>query len=359
MKLANLKSTLLRVVVVAGAVGLATQIFRVACGPSPMLARAEDRKVADTVLSPGSDRRADPPNGAFVSGTAIVEPRDGIVRVAGDASGRVVEVLVRAGQRVTAGEALVRLEQSGAKARVAAAEAELAGARADLAAAGSGRSEDVEAAQSELEAARARAALSQDGADRALKLGGTLSEAERLRQTLAAQADAAAARSAASRLQATRTGARPELRASVAARVKGAQARLEQAQSDLRGLTIFSPRDGDVLEVLVKPGERYDPQSGGAVLLGDQRSMVVRMEVDERAIGFVRVGARATVRSPSYPQQDIEAVVVELGQKMGRKKLRGDDPSDPVDVRVREVLLSVPDPRLLVVGQRVDAYVAR
>src|SRR5262249_40631031 len=60
-----------------------------------------------------------------------VERRSGEVRVAAAAIGRIVEVPVRVGDRVAAGDVLVRLDDQEARARVAAAKAEVTARKLD------------------------------------------------------------------------------------------------------------------------------------------------------------------------------------------------------------------------------------
>ena len=65
------------------------------------------------------------------------------------------------------------------------------------------------------------------------------------------------------------------------------------------------------------------------------------------------------VRSPSEPGRDLHGKVVELAARMGGKRTRGDDPSDPLDIRVRDVIVALDPGHQLVPGQRVAAFVER
>ena len=73
----------------------------------------------------------------------------------------------------------------------------------------------------------------------------------------------------------------------------------------------------------------------------------------------VDVGARVLVRSPSEPGRDLQGKVLELAARMGRKRTRGDDRSEPTDVRVLDVIVARDPRRPLIPGQRVATFVER
>src|SRR5262249_56271582 len=73
---------------------------------------------------PAGRAGAGPPGAA--AGLGRVEPLSREIRIAASVPGRIAEVLVRANDKVFAGELLVRLDDEEAAARVAAAEARVA-----------------------------------------------------------------------------------------------------------------------------------------------------------------------------------------------------------------------------------------
>jgi HlyD family secretion protein len=81
------------------------------------------------------------------------------------------------------------------------------------------------------------------------------------------------------------------------------------------------------------------------------------MDVDERDIGRVELGATAIVRAIAFPNHDFRARVVEIGRRMGRKNVRTDDPTERNDTKILEVVLALDAPEGLVVGQRVTSLV--
>lgn len=345
------------VVGVCAAAFLVVQIVTTIRRPNALLARADDAAAAAKLLAPERDQREDIPVGNYATGNGTVEPRDGVVRVAGAVPGRVREVRVRMGAHVSAGEALVVLDSSLEAGRVELAAAELSALEYELVAAGGGRREDVGVAVAEEAAARARERLSLDTLERARKLGTSVTEAEARRADLEAEIAAATASAASLRAQALKQGARSEVRLATRARVRAARARLTLAEAELEQRTIRAPKAGDIIDVLVRPGERYGADGDPAVLLGNADDMTVRMELDERSLLRASVGADAIVRSPSEPGRSIHGKVVELAARMGRKRTKGDDPAEPSDLRVRDVILSLEPGHRLVAGQRVTAFI--
>lgn len=357
MKLAPYASRVRLVLGASAAAFLAFQIARALTAPDPLLARAEDRKEASRVLAPERDERADLPEGKYVVGRGLIEPLGGTVRVATAVAGKVSEVRVTVGRHVEAGEAMVVLESEAESARVEIARADVGAAEAELAGLLGGRSEDILAAEAEESAAAAKAKLSVDVSERTKRLGASATEQERVREAVQVDIDRATQKAASLRAEALRRGARPEAKSAARARVLAARSRLRLAEIELARRTVRAPKAGDVLDVLVRVGEQTAPDGDPIVLLGDLARPTVRMEVDERALARVSVGAKARVRATSHPGKDFGARVVELGQRMGRKKVKGDDSSEPVDVRVREVVLELDPTRELLTGQRVSVFV--
>jgi hypothetical protein len=96
----------------------------------------------------------------------------------------------------------------------------------------------------------------------------------------------------------------------------------------------------EVLQVKVRAGEYYQTGGDPLAVLGDTSRMTVRMDVDERDVGRVVLGAPVVVRASAYPGVDFAGRVVEVGRRMGRKNGRADAPLG------------------LMSGQRTTCYVA-
>lgn len=310
---------------------------------------------------PGTlDERDRPPPAGSVSGNGVIEPARPETRVGAALAGRIAAVAVAEGQRVSPGDVLVEFEQEVEKASLTAAEADVAAARAQLLRSVRGnRSEDVAAALADADTARARADLSRGVLERLEQVqkggGATVDEVERARRQ--AEADAAAARASESRRQAVVAGSRREDVELARAQLAAAEARRDQARATLDRLTVRAPIAGEIMQVKYRVGEYYQPGSDPLVVLGDTSRLTVRMDVDERDIGRVAVGAPLIVRANAFPGRDFTGKVSEIGRRMGRKNVRTDDPTERNDTKILEVVGVLDAPEGLIVGQRVTCYV--
>jgi multidrug resistance efflux pump len=341
---------------------LGTNLVRAVLADEPTRPRPADvARAARSTTEPGDERLA-VPAGNLVGGNGVVEPRDRETRVATSQGGRIARVLVEEGQRVAEGDALIELDAAIEAAALAVAEAELAAAEAELALRVRGsRAEDVLAATAEAEAGYARASLSVGVAERlqtaAQGGGATRDEVERARGQ--AEADRATAAQLEARRRASVSGSRREELVAARARRDAAAARRDQARAQLEVRTIRAPLAAEVLQVKVRAGEYAQPGGDPLVVLGDTTSLRARIDVDERELGRVRVGATARLRVSAWPGVDFAGRVVALGRRMGRKNVRTDDPVERNDTKILEVLVELAPPpaeRPLFVGQRVIAF---
>jgi multidrug resistance efflux pump len=153
-------------------------------------------------------------------------------------------------------------------------------------------------------------------------------------------------------------GSRYEDVAEAKARFAAALARRDQASAVLERMTIRAPLSGDVLRVKFRDGEYYSPVGAEPlVILGDMTTVRVRMDVDERDIGKLEVGAKAFALADAWRGKRFEGHVVEIGRRMGRQNVRTDDPVQRIDTKILEVVLVLDDATVLVPGQRVMSYV--
>ncbi|WP_124223119.1 efflux RND transporter periplasmic adaptor subunit [Tibeticola sediminis] len=215
------------------------------------------------------------------------------------------EVRVREGDRVRAGQVLVRLSDDEARAALAQAEAALLEAR-ERAREQSGVTAPVSAqalAQAEAnlktaerEAERARALVAQgffapqkaDEAERALANARSALEAARV------QARANAPGEVGARL--------------VRTRVEQAESALAAARARLARLNLASPVDAMVLTRHVEPGSMAQP---GRALLGLAAEGPLRIDaaIDEKNLRLVSVGMAAQAVADAYPGQSFAATV--------------------------------------------------
>lgn len=250
-----------------------------------------------------------PPSAGVVADGRVVPVRSAELGVAVPAP--IAEVLVAEGDRVAAGEALVRLDSAaeeadaaGARATVAAAEAGVARAEAARAQAGAQREAAVAAVD------QARAAVTRADATRDALPSGASSAQRR-----AANADVTAA-------EAALEGARANLRAATGARdvaiagvavaradLDRASAGLAAAEEALARLTVTAPFAGTVASLDARVGERAQPGIAIVRVADASGWRIQTTDLDETTVARVAVGARVTIRFDGLPDVEVEGTV--------------------------------------------------
>jgi HlyD family secretion protein len=217
--------------------------------------------------------------------------------------GRVAEVDVREGDRVSAGQVLARLETLEIEARLAQAEAQVAAARARLLELERGsRPEERAQAQAAVAAARTR----RDDAERALVRTRTLLEGGAVSQEQLDQAEAGLAIAVAQhdqaveQLQLVTRGARVEQLAAQEAQVRLAEATVMQVRAALESALVRAPFAGIVTLRHRQPGEIVAAGSP-IVTVMDPHSRWVRIYVRGDEIGRVSLDQPAVILSDSHP----------------------------------------------------------
>jgi HlyD family secretion protein len=287
-----------------------------------------------------------------------VEPLSGAIRVAVPVMGAIGEVLVRANDTVFAGEALVRLVDQEARARLAAAEAQVALRRrvrnkesASSGAAARRRTEDA-VADAEIAASEARSLVDKAAVERRAGRG--------------SDADVEAARLGLTRAQVRLVQQKAELRrieadAPLPTQAEGqlniARSELLVTQAAIEKMTVRAPIDGTILQMNAKPGELASPSATlPLVLLGNVSALRVRAELDERDIEKIKVGQSVSVRAAAFRDREIAGTVSFIAPlvEAGRHNALGQ--RNMTDVDVVEVLISLAEPGPLAVGMKVDVY---
>jgi HlyD family secretion protein len=120
------------------------------------------------------------------------------------------------------------------------------------------------------------------------------------------------------------------------------EAEKKQAEAELARTSVYSPIDGQVLEVHTHPGERVGEE--GIVELAKTQRMYAIAEVYETDIGRVSKGQRATVTSPAL-EGELTGTVEWISLKVAKQDALGTDPAARKDARVVEVKVRLDDSR--------------
>ena len=289
-----------------------------------------------------------------------VESISGEIKIGAPLIAPIAEVLVKAGDKVSAGEPLLRLSDKEAQARVANAQAQVAmrrRARDDQApsskAADRRRAEDA-VAESKRAIGEAQAVL-----DRAVV---------ELRAGRGSPAELDAARAALARAQERLNQHEAELRKVEAdntvplptqaeGQLNLARAELWAAEAAIDKMVVRAPIAGTVLQVNAKAGELATPSaSQPLVLLGDISALRVRAEVDERDFGEIKVGQAVLVRPSAFRGREVAGKVSFIAPLVEPARNNSRLQRNQTDVDIVEVLVELAEPGPLAVGMKADVY---
>lgn len=303
---------------------------------------------------------SEPAPSAAVAAPGIVEPRSESIRIASQLGGKLQRVLVDEGDTVTVGQVLAELVNDDYKARVASAQAELVAREADARRVENG-ARGEERREAEADARQAEADLAHAKADhsRATQLFDekviSRSEMDRAEQTL--RVASARYDSLRERQALIDSAAREEDRARAKAEVVLARARLDEARALLEKTVVRSPIDGVVLRRHARAGESVSTQFDSPIVtLADRSAVRVRMDVDETDVARLKLGQKAYVTADAFGTRRFPGTVVRVGQMLGKKNVRTDEPNERVDQKVLETLIELEDGRDLPIGLRVRAF---
>jgi len=264
-----------------------------------------------------------------------------LVDLAPKVAGRVLEVRVKEGDRVKAGDLLIVLDLGDTALAVERDRHGVESARARLQDLAVG-SRQAEVAAAEAEVADRKAAV--DLATRELqrqelllqKEVGTERDFDRAKTDL--DRAVAAARMSEERLALTREGFRQWQTQQARSEVNRAQSQLRQSEIVARESEMRAPADAVVTHRLVEPGQLLAAGQNGLTLALTGR-LYVRTFIPEARLGRVKHGQAASVTVDSFPGRSFEAVVTEIAP---------DPEFTPKQVETREERVN------LVYGAKVD-----
>ena len=299
----------------------------------------------------------------LIAGPGRVEPASEDIKIGSELSGRLKNVNVEEGDVIHRGEVLAELENADYRAQVESAHANVIAKEAVLRKVinGARRQERAEAWSTVNEAkAVMENAKSESHRRQELFSAGVVSREELDRY--AREADVAQAKYEAAVQQHALVDdrAREEDQAFAEADLKLAHAQLLESQARYDKTFIRSPIDGTVLRKHHRSGESVSNSStvpDPVLTIGDRKTLRVRVDVDETDVSKVILGQRAYVTADAFGNQKFWGHVVRVGQQLGPKNVRTDEPTEKVDTKILETLVELDAGSRLPDGLRVDAFI--
>jgi HlyD family secretion protein len=228
--------------------------------------------------------------------------------------GRVVEVLVREGDRVKAGALLVRLDLGETSIAVEREQAGVRSAQARAADLEAGtRASEVAVVEAEVSDRRAALSLAEKEAERQRFLldrkVGTRRDYDRARTDL--ERARAALKVSQERVQVAREGSRVNQTRAAQAETERAQATLKQSVAIAREGDVRAPADGIIVHRLAEAGQLV-AAGQPAVTMAFANRLYVRTFIPETKLGQVKMGMVARVTVDAYPNREFAARITEI-----------------------------------------------
>jgi multidrug efflux pump subunit AcrA (membrane-fusion protein) len=306
-----------------------------------------------------------PPSTSFsrtVAAVGLVEPAGEDVAISTPVAGLVVEVFVKAEERVEAGDPLFRLDGRDLEAELRLRQAALDVAAARLARLESApRAEEVPAAEARVREADARLADARTQLElvESVRDPRAVRREDVLRRRHAVDAAVAEADRARADLALLRAGAWEEDLAVARAEIGSAKASVARVEADIARLTVAAPSRGAMLKVDVRPGEyaATGRLSEPLMILGVVEPLHVRVDVDEADAWRVRGGMAATASVRGNAKLRAPLSFVRFEPYVVPKRSLSGAPAERVDTRVLQAIYRL-DAGVLPVfpGQQLDVF---
>lgn len=141
--------------------------------------------------------------------------------------------------------------------------------------------------------------------------------------------------------------------------IAAARTKVIEAEARLAKTVVRSPVAGVVLRKRLNAGESFSPENSasGIVTVGDVSALRVRVDVDEADVAKISENQRTFVTADAFGEQKFYGRIVRVGQILGRKNIRTDEPTERVDKKILEVLIQLDANQKLPLGLRVDAFI--
>jgi HlyD family secretion protein len=301
----------------------------------------------------------------LIAGAGRVEPSSENIKLGSEINGKLKRIYVEEGDTVRRGQVLAELENSDYRAQVESAEAEVMQKQAELRKVinGARQQERSEALSS---VAEAQAVMNNAKADmvrrRELFAAGVISREEEDRYEKEYEVAKARYDEMSQHHSLVDADAREEDHAIAQANLQLAQAQLDNARALLEKTYIRSPIDATVLRKHHQEGESVSNSTSAPdpiFTIGDKSALRVRVDVDEADVSKLTLGQRAYVMADAYGDKRFPGHVVRIGEELGRKNVRTDEPTERVDMKILETLVELDKGIELPVGLRVNAYIVK
>jgi HlyD family secretion protein len=318
------------------------------------------RRAHESAASASTLTRSEP---LLIAGPGRVEPYSEDIKIGSELSGRLKSVNVEEGDPIHRGQALAELENADYRAQVESARASVVAKEATLRKVINGaRRQERDQAWSSVNEAKAVMEDAQAELQRRQELfkADVVSREELDRYAREADVSKAKYDEAVQRHALVDDHPREEDRSFAEADLKLAQGQLDEAQARYQKTFIRSPIDGVVLRKHHRSGESVSNSSttpDPILTIGDRKTLRVRVDVDETDVSKVQIGQKAYVTADAYGTKKFWGRVVRLGQQLGPKNVRTDEPTERVDTKILETLVELDPGADLPDGLRVDAFI--
>jgi len=252
------------------------------------------------------------------------------IELAAKVVGKVAWIGVDKGDKVKAGQVLVRLEDDEYRARVLESQGNLAMLKAKLAEAVHGsRPEEIAKAKADLEQARADQENARVTLERTRDLVNQRVLSKQALDDAQARYDGAVAKvgSFERSYELVRLGPRVEEIDALRAQVNQAQGTLDYAQVQLENTIIRAPIDGTILERNVEKGEFVTTgfvgdkgAKGYVVSLANLHELDVELDISQNDFGKLGATQPGIVTTDAYPDRKYQGVIREISPEANRQK---------------------------------------
>ena len=296
-----------------------------------------------------------------LAGAGVFEPQSENISIGAAMAGIVAEVPVVVGQKMRSGDLLFRMDDRQLRGELLSREASVVVAEAELEKLDNEpRPEQVAVDRARLDEAQAVELEARQQLERTLQLVAS-------RAVTAADADAARRTATVAGAQLSKVKAELYLLNAGAwefdklvarQHITQARADVQRVKTELERLEVRAPRDGEVLQVNVRPGEYAGAPPGATLMmLGGTDLLHVRVDVDEQDIGRYRAGIPGVAMPRGFPDLKYDLRFVRVEPFVVPKRSLTGDNTERVDTRVLQVIYEVvKNAPPLYVGQQVDVF---